>query len=276
MASSTGYKVGGKDVCGSVRDKVPAIFVVVPVVESTTQKSGRHGPALIATPEMTGGCQKLIDQRIPYRITGKIDGTSTIVHCKDGVWYLYKRRDLKPGRTEPDGWVGTGAIRDGHHVGYMPLTPIIPGSKSKACAEYHSVFITDHGIEMVKVLRFADIGGVCKLRVHHVTLESLAGKSLELVGQKVQSDPHGISKHVESGHVLIEHGIIGLSTCPDSIDAPDFLDRLKEWCITDPVGIALEGIVVHFATGQMFKLTKHHLALPWKDVVPTPIMDIVF
>ena len=111
----------------------------------------------------------------------------------------------------------------------------------------------------------------------------------------MNNDPHGLKENHrdispdipdklrEFFHCVIPHGeiVIPKEQFPDLVSAvtgqttettettetalgtSSILDEIKNWFLTSKIGPFLEGIVIHFENGQMFKLHREHLGLPW-------------
>jgi hypothetical protein len=93
-----------------------------------------------------------------------------------------------------------------------------------------------------------------KLIIKPISLNKLKNQSVELVGPKIQGNPHGLLKHC-----FIKHGLIGLNNFPKDME----FSKVKSLFENDENMAFFEGIVVHFKTGEMFKIHKHHMDLPW-------------
>lgn len=259
-----------------VVDKVDPIFKCEHVQGTETSKYGRGGEKYLATNTPFPTLLTLLTNKTRYTATAKVDGTSTLV--RDGK--LWKRRDQKDKKSKmPPTWILTGEQREKHAVGYMPIQE---GSKEDQW--FWEVFETPLNSEnpRVRVLRpiefmeqgsnnCYDMRNKKKLQAMYVDISELEGKTLELLGPKVQGNPHSLPFHV-----LMEHGIMECPTYPNLLDA-DSLNKIKEWHSTDPIGMNVEGVVLHFATGEIFKLHRHHLDLVWHlNTRVTPILDLVF
>jgi hypothetical protein len=244
-----------------VIDKIKPIFICEHLEGTVTEKANRSGQKYLATSILNPDVQTLLESGTLYKVTAKVDGTSCIVRDSE----LLKRRDQKidkrtgSKKTMPDKWILTGESTEVHGVGYMPIEQ---GDKW-----YLDVFDSDN--QRVRVLQIKD-RVICS---EYVKLKDLNNHSYELIGPKIQSDPHSLGFHA-----LIEHGLIELNNFPDigNHDPSDnLLDRIKEWILTDPVGQSVEGVVIHFENGVMFKLHKHHLGMEWNSDGTHPLLDIV-
>jgi hypothetical protein len=270
-----------------VVDKVDPLFICAHVKDTETSKYGRGGEKYLATNTLFPDLLTLLTNKTRYMATAKADGTSALV--RDGK--LWKRRDQKDKKSKmPPTWVLTGKQREKHAVGYMPIQ-----AGSKEDQWFWEVFETPLNPEnqrvpenpRVRVLRpiefmeqgsnnCYDMRNKKKLEAIYVDISELEGKTLELLGPKVQGNPHSLPFHV-----LMEHGIMECSTYPNLLDEnllkENLLNRIKEWHTTDQIGMNIEGIVLHFETGDIFKLHRHHLDLVWNlNTRVTPILDLVF
>lgn len=152
--------------------------------------------------------------------TVKIDGTSCMV--RDGK--LYKRYDRKrKGDTykdAPEGWEAAEDAPDsetGHWPGWMPV-----GASNED--QWHREGYAQYG-------------------------NSLPDGTYELVGPKVQGNPHKLRRYR-----LWRHGELKYAVGP-----PRDFDGLREWFETHVV----EGIVWHHKDGRMVKIKRRDFGLPW-------------
>jgi Family of unknown function (DUF5565) len=270
-----------------VYDKVPPIFVCEHLEGTETEKFGRNGQKYLATPHLNAELISYLTAGIAFKATAKVDGTSTIV--RDGLFL--KRRDRKQKwnkkkkqmvlKAMPDDWIRTGIQTDKHGVGYMPLErgdtwffdvfDRDPDHPESASEDGHPLI---DGSPSTRV-RVVEIVGT-ELVYRFVELSDLDGKSFELLGPKIQCNSHGLQYHA-----LMEHGALDCANYPDvsANGGPDLLEEIRDWHRTDPLGSAVEGIVLHFENGKMFKLHRHHLDMEWghqsNDPV-TPLFEIAF
>lgn len=268
-----------------VRDKVDPIFQCKHVKGTETEKVGRDGEKYLAIPKLNDELVQCLNENIPFKVTAKVDGTSTLVLNST----LLKRRDRKNAwdkrqkkmipKKMPNSWIQTGVQTDSHGVGYMPL--------EKGDTWFFDVFERDVNPDEVDAIGHPLINGKKSTRVRvvkfkdsklvyeYVDLSDLNGKSFELLGPKIQSNPHGLKFHA-----LMEHGLIECKTYPlistNVVDFADLLQQIKEFHNTDPLGIVIEGTVLHFKNGKMFKLHRHHLDLEWSsNIVAAPLFGVV-
>lgn len=168
------------------------------------------------TREVDPECQWVIDGK--GRATEKFDGSACLI--LDGVLYKRHQHDAQKGEP-PHGWIHhSGEGRSGH--GWLPCLP------SDSSSRYH-------------------------LEAMYGAVKRLAGPlirgTFELVGPKVNGNPHGLTKHQ-----LWQHGIV-LET-----DPPRDFDGIAKW-LADARPI--EGIVWHHADGRMAKIKRRDFGLPW-------------
>jgi hypothetical protein len=275
----------------TVIDKIKPVFVCDHIKNTETDKSGRTGLKYLAVPELNPNIIDLLKECVPYKVTAKVDGTSILVMDNK----LLKRRDQKLNKktgkkkTMPDSWQMTGKSTETHGVGYMPLEkgdkwffdifekdsnnpddvdkighPLIDGELS---TRVRIIKFTDHEENKENEGR--------KLEYKFEELSNLNNKSFELMGPKFQGNLH-LFEH----HTVMEHGLINLPNYPkleNGInETEDLLNQIKFWQDSDKVGQIIEGVVVHFESGQMFKLHRHHLDLKWGnlDERMLPLFDL--
>lgn len=238
----------------SIPGKIGTIFICERG-EDPSSKAGRSGPAYLATdvlnPELVG----LLEREIEPTVTAKVDGTA--VKAKNGALYARQDRDPKrPDKQMPEGWDPVSAD-PAEKVGFRPLN----GSSDKWILDT----MKDGGVRLI-ILDKND--GQTRLTYAYTVPRD---GTYELLGPKVQSNLHGLELHA-----LMPHGLIEITNFPD-LRSSTALSDIREWFNTDPIGRAIEGVVLHFETGQMFKLHRHHLSLVWnaKQKV-TPLFDLSF
>lgn len=184
-----------------------------------------HG---ICIDKITPGCEWVINGE--GRPTAKLDGSAcAVINGK-----LYKRFDnsMRKGderiqKTEPlEDWIHCGDTSErGKFIYWIPITS----------QDYY----------------------------HQNAWEYNEGKfedgTYELVGPKVQGNPHGFRNNL-----LIKHGEIGLGTsmmneCPRYGENPRNYEDIKRYLEVT----SWEGIVWHHEDGRMCKITKSKFGLPW-------------
>ena len=254
----------------AVKDKISPMLVCQNVPGTASEKSGRSGEKYLATPELNNDLVFLLNMGFRYKATGKVDGTCTLV--QNGA--LYKRRDIKQGHGKkkqviPLDWfqTGTDGGTGGHLIGFMPLD-----KGDKWHIDCHVQTQDGYDMNLVNILDLNDtMTGLC---YKQVPIQSLDGHSVEVMGPRFQANPHQLKMHC-----VIRHGLIELRGFPDlSLFATetdemkeydtDPLRSIKEWFTHSPQGPYLEGVVLHFENGHMFKIHRHHLDLEWSKALP--------
>lgn len=166
--------------------------------------------------EVAPGCEWVIDGE--GVATVKYDGTACMV--LGGM--LYKRHRLKAGKPVPDGWLHhdfDSAATSGH--GWLPVGD---GAEDR----WHR-----------SALANMQLGGW--------SLGAFAGQTFELIGPRVQGNPHGAI-----GHCLVLHG-------HDLLGAPRTFDELRDF-LGD---LEEEGVVWHHTDGRMAKLKRRDFGYQW-------------
>jgi hypothetical protein len=252
-----------------VKDKISAILVCKHIQGTSTAKTGRSGEKYLATNELNPEIVQLLKQGVRYKATGKVDGTCTLI--KDNT--ICKRRDIKSGREIPATWFQTGfeeSKDQTHMIGFMSLEK---GDKWQI--DCHVKTDKGYNMEMVNILDLNEdkTGLVYK----QVKISELNDKSVEMMGPKFQGNPHKLKLHC-----LILHGLIHVSNFPDLNEyikmeqKPNIVEAFKSWFLESKQGQYLEGIVLHFDNGKMFKIHRHHLDLEWSmDKIP-PLDEFQF
>lgn len=147
--------------------------------------------------------------------TEKIDGTSCMV--RDGQ--LFKRYDAKPGRTPPPGFEQSGEPDPvtGRVQGWVPVGD---GPDDRWHREAFAI---------------RDLG-------------TTPNGTYELIGPKVQRNPHGATEH----H-LVQHGLKRLD------GAPRDFGGLRAYLAEHEI----EGIVWHHQDGRLVKIKRRDFGLKW-------------
>jgi len=259
--TTVAYPGANSDGC-AVIGKIPCIYEIQQT-ESPSKKPGRCNECL-ATDVLAQPVKELFDEGHEPRIYAKIDGTCTFVHLVDGVPLLCLRRDLriptsgknegryvsKKGRPakKPDGWFSFADKPDyadhtthkgkwAHHIGFIPVC-----DNDKWALDA----LNEDRTEVRMLDQFSP-----KFTFKWVSLKDCVGMSFELVGPRIQSDPHGIGTHCLVGHSSIEVAPASLS-----------LESVKEFLRKEP---NIEGIVLHFPKAKKcFKVHRFHLGMEWK------------
>lgn len=139
------------------------------------------------------------------RVTAKLDGTCCLV--RDGK--LYKRREVKAGKHPPPGFEEVEQDPNtGKRVGWVEVEPANP---------------TD--------------------RWHVEAFDGQPDGTYELVGPKIQGNPHSFD-----AHTLEPHGAVGLNNIPLSFEG------IKNYCLHS-LG-HWEGIVWHHPDGRAAKIKR--------------------
>lgn len=143
--------------------------------------------------------------------TVKYDGTSCMV--RDGR--LYKRYDAKTGRKPPAGFEQSGEpdAVTGRVQGWLPIGDTDPGD-----------------------------------RWHREAHLPASDGTYELIGPKVQGNPHNLT-----AHVLIPHGQARVT------DFVRSFENVRAYLSTNEI----EGIVWHHPDGRMVKIKRKDFGLPW-------------
>jgi len=211
-----------------------------------------------------------LDNNDNIRVTGKIDGTC----CRVYKGRLWARQDIRCGRQSgaqlppsdkwPMGWMptnGTTPDAGGHVIGFRPAK--LPGDPwhldalvvvSAAAAALTSERSADKSAAE-HIRRWKYDASLDALVETIVPLAELEGQTVELIGPKVQGNPHGVPKHG-----IVVHGSIVI---PD-LDWTQF-DKIRQFMTDTALGRRLEGIVLHHCgTQKLYKLHRGHMELPHK------------
>lgn len=219
----------------------PVLGKISSVFEYVRNSDGR--PTGATKDVLSTELQARIAAGVTFKVTAKVDGTCCWIHNSE----LMARQDIKNGRTAPTGWVATAGDEPdigGHLIGFRPLDP-----KGGADKWHHQALLPDG-----KALFFerAESGFVEVEK----SLKDYEGMTVELVGPKLQGNPHGVPKHG-----LIVHGSIDISSTLS--DGWKNHTPLKKW-LTEGAGVTYEGIVLHGSDGALYKCHRGHLGLSWK------------
>lgn len=178
--------------------------------------------------EVVAGCEWVpAGEGVP---TVKLDGTACM--SRDGVLYRRHDRKRKRGklRAAPEGWEPCEP-EPNEHTGHWPgWVPVGDGPED----QYY---------------READ------LPPYDCTCE--------LLGPKVQGNPHGFSWHILVPHGLVPQGAPFPEVLADLRDKnPRTFDEVREW-LSSTHGRFSEGIVWHHEDGRMAKIKRRDFGLPW-------------
>ncbi len=249
-----------------VKDKINSILCCQLIQGTKTSKTDRSGEKYLATNEINPQLKTLLEQNIGYKVTAKVDGTCALIHKGQ----IYKRRDIKPGRKIPDHWIQTGKASDekeanAHLIGFMPLDKddkwILDAHPKNENNEYQ--------MDKITVIRLSDDNKT--IEYHDVNVKYLEGTSVEIMGPKFQANPHHLVKHC-----AMPHGSLELKTFPNlnkylTMTDPQIVADIQKWITSDPIATFVEGVVLHFQSGQMFKLHRHHLDMTWNPSNVPPL-----
>jgi hypothetical protein len=165
-------------------------------------------------PSVNPGCEWVLAGE--GTATVKLDGTCTMLD-EDGRWWA--RREVKPGKTPPQGWVQVDADEvTGKRVGWEPIA-------QSPYAKAHAEALPRHE------------------RMHP---GNRPPGTYELVGPKVNGNPHGYEEHT-----LERHGVI------EQLGVPRDFEGMRAFLLDAlPAGDRgyIEGIVWHHPDGRMAKL----------------------
>lgn len=236
-----------------VLGKIPCIYKCQRIVGETSGKR-RGANKFLATEELNPAFKKNLKNKVEFTVSGKVDGCCGYV--KNGK--LCKR--LVPKKDPPPGWFQTEANTDinkkitgtntegkggvGQKIGFVPVS-----NKSKEDKHLRKVMV-DEDTARVLVLQNQ------KVVVKELSLDALEGKTVEFLGPKTECNKHNFKNYV-----LYPHGLIPLSGYPEDFD----LEKFQKWFETDEITKKFEGVVVHFANGQLFKVHRLHMDLQWKN-----------
>ncbi|KAI8491146.1 hypothetical protein Bbelb_311870 [Branchiostoma belcheri] len=270
----------------SVQEKIPCVFrtAVLQRQSSKRQDQSYHVGALnqLTTQALEANVRKSVASE-------KVDGTCVYVQEFRGKSWLWARHDVKPNKQAekrfkrfqnahqawemgdkdgaeptftwtvekdlkkpPEHWEPAQGVRriDGHlqpsTSGHIPgWVPVLKDSRSH-CWHLASADL-DRGVALLLRRKQED----CKmLEITPVKLEELLGQTLELVGTNVNANPYGLGGKKRPIHLLVPHGVLKFDTPP-----PFDHEELAEWFSTP--------------AGQLFKLHRHHLGLPWPVEEPS-------
>ena len=184
-------------------------------------------------------------------VTAKLDGTCCLI--RDGQ--MHARQDVKGDLSRaPKGWFPTGSATDGvpdaggHLIGFRPLN----GND-----KWHNAALRSDNCALFLAYKESSPDG-CERALPRFTfvvrpLSEFNGRTLELLGPKIDSNRHNLSEHAYA-----VHGSIPATGCTQWQTHAG----LRSW-LESPLGSLYEGIVIHDA-GRMFKCHRGHLGLKWE------------
>ncbi|KAK2158165.1 hypothetical protein LSH36_175g01034 [Paralvinella palmiformis] len=172
----------------------------------------------------------------------------------DGVTILWDlEKDFK---TKPAEWIPASGVKlvdgvpqpddNGHIPGWVPVD-----AKSRQHCWHLSVVNLEKGFAFILQRRDDH------LEIVTCDMAELCGCTLELIGTNVNGNPYKLGCKQIPLHLLIRHGSI-----PISADLLIDRSQLARWFVDCEDG-KIEGIVWHCGEGQLFKIHRHHLQLPW-------------
>lgn len=152
------------------------------------------------------------------KATFKWNGTSCLI--RQGK--LYKRHDAKNGKTPPPDFIPAQDPDPvtGHWPGWLPVGDGPEDQWHREAWDYWKSKC------------------VCRSQCDDTTWE--------LIGPKVQGNPHKAESHI-----LVRHGAL-------EVEAPRNFDELRDWMKWQPEGF--EGVVWHHSDGRMVKIKKSDFA----------------
>jgi len=235
--------------------------------DKLSNKQGRFGSAFIATEVFTPSFLESV-LKSKYVCTLKADGSGGYI--KNGQ--LCKRYDKKIGRNPPIEWFQTSlSSKENHIIGFIPI------KESEKADKWHLDCFTklpDGTINMENIRTIHYDIETKKIMYKEEQINTLEGKSVEVLGEKFQSNPHNLKQHC-----VMVHGNIPIDSFPNlkayvdhetgkqilDVNGNSALDVILKWFETDTHAQYAEGIVLHFENGMKFKLHRHHLNLMWKE-----------
>ncbi|CAG5132114.1 unnamed protein product [Candidula unifasciata] len=280
-----------------VQQKISCVYLTA-VTEETSSKRKYQPFKVSATRQLTEQARR--DDVAAAKITEKLDGTCCLVAEFKGQPWLWARHDRKPNKLGarrfaqfkksqlklgdkeltaaefswdpnkdfkdvPEFWVPASRleIRNGvvmpDNIGHTPGWVPVELTARHDCWHLSAVDLT---LGLALVLRAAETGND-DLIIESQPLSFLCGQTCELIGTNVNGNPYHIGSKKCPIHVLVPHGSLALS-CPTPVD----YDALYNWFNCPSGQGQIEGVVWHCMNGELHKLHRHHLNLPWP--VPEP------
>ena len=142
--------------------------------------------------------------------------------------------------------------KNGHTPGWVPISV----DPNQYC--WHNATIDDVA-QLALVLQPAK-SNKSNLVITLCSLPKMLDYTYELIGTCINGNPYMLGSKKAPFHILIKHGSLPIHSLPPNLT----VDSLKHWFddkeITEN---KLEGLVWHCSNGNLFKLHRHHLGLPW-------------
>ena len=159
-----------------------------------------------------------VDLPVDAVATGKFDGTCVMLDA-DGRWWA--RREVKPGKTPPEGFVPISTDEvTGKIMGWEPA------EQSGFWKFLEEALVEQTEFDATRV-----------------------PNTYELIGPRVNGNPHGLDEHV-----LVQHGMVD-----DYMDGPVTFESVQERLVT----ATLEGIVWWSGGKPVAKIKRRDFGLPW-------------
>ena len=211
-----------------VLDKIPCVYAIEYDKKTNTPK------VISDTP--------LFDPTQPLHVSIKLDGECCWFQAETGS--PMRRRDIKNGKTPPDDWIRTGEPdKNGHTIGFIPILTDPSAKHMLQALDYKTqeAVILNQDMQTTRKMPFGE----------------LAGKTVEFMGPKVQGNPSNLSSYCFYIHGEVE---------VPQVDVPlASYAAMREHIANHK--LTFEGYVIRLlATGQLYKITRNHLGLPWKGV----------
>ena len=172
-----------------------------------------------------------------------------------GVKYIWRRRDIRRGKTIPYGWLRSGKENDRHNIGFILITPYetetayknIYNKKYILCNSNNHYIIKNTEIEILEEGTYELCGPYMQKNIHNFNVNLLV--------------PHDIYKiECVPGPVFDEYNLVSLdifkSLCEIEKDVD--LDKIRNWFLKNDFGKMFEGIVIHMNIDNKIKYYKIH------------------
>jgi Family of unknown function (DUF5565) len=208
---------------------------------------GKIGPIFAYIKDDTGRPTGLTADQLAinpthYKVTAKLDGTCCYV--KDGK--VHARLDVKSGKVAPEGWFSTSGDHpddNGHLIGFRPLD----AKKDK----WHVDALCRDDPTKAVFLVYDQV--TQEFRYETRALSEVEGRTLELLGPKVNGNKHKLARHAYA-----VHGDVVLNDCPWQSHG-----TLLGWLHSDE-NKCYEGIVLYdLDSNKAFKCHHGHLGEDW-------------